>query len=86
MSGPSLSEVCRSINPRSLASSQTGSRGQDVRQASSTSEYGRGAGDRAHPDNLVHFKKLDRGGHFAAWGKPQLFSEEMRDNFRSLRR
>ena len=41
---------------------------------------------RAYPDNLVHFNKLDRGGHFAAWEQPQLFCEEMRASFRSLRR
>ena len=39
----------------------------------------------AYPRNLIHYKRLDRGGHFAAWEQPQLFSEEMRDSFRSLR-
>jgi pimeloyl-ACP methyl ester carboxylesterase len=41
--------------------------------------------ERAYPNNLIHFKELDRGGHFAAWEQPQLFCEEMRDSFRSLR-
>jgi pimeloyl-ACP methyl ester carboxylesterase len=41
--------------------------------------------ERAYPNNLIHYKRLDRGGHFAAWEQPQLFSEEMRDSFRSLR-
>jgi pimeloyl-ACP methyl ester carboxylesterase len=41
--------------------------------------------ERAYPDNLVHYNQLDRGGHFAAWEQPQLFSEEMRASFRSLR-
>ena len=41
--------------------------------------------ERAYPHNLLHYNKLDRGGHFAAWEQPQLFSEEMRDSFRSLR-
>ena len=41
--------------------------------------------ERAYPDNLIHFKELDRGGHFAAWEQPQLFCEEMRESFRSLR-
>jgi pimeloyl-ACP methyl ester carboxylesterase len=41
--------------------------------------------ERAHPDNLIYFNELDRGGHFAAWEQPQLFSEEMRAAFRSLR-
>jgi pimeloyl-ACP methyl ester carboxylesterase len=36
--------------------------------------------------NLVHFNELPRGGHFAAWEQPQLFSEEVRAGFRSLRR
>ena len=34
--------------------------------------------ERAYPNNLIHFKELDRGGHFAAWEQPQLFCEEMR--------
>jgi pimeloyl-ACP methyl ester carboxylesterase len=41
--------------------------------------------ERAYPNNLVHYNRLDRGGHFAAWEQPQLFSEEMRAAFRSLR-
>jgi pimeloyl-ACP methyl ester carboxylesterase len=41
--------------------------------------------ERAYPHNLLHYKRLDRGGHFAAWEQPELFSEEMRDSFRSLR-
>jgi pimeloyl-ACP methyl ester carboxylesterase len=39
---------------------------------------------RAYP-NLVYFHGVDRGGHFAAWEQPQLFSEEIRAAFRSLR-
>ena len=42
--------------------------------------------ERAYPGNLIHYNRLDRGGHFAAWEQPQLFSEEMRDSFRSLRK
>jgi pimeloyl-ACP methyl ester carboxylesterase len=41
--------------------------------------------EQAYPDNLLYFNELDRGGHFAAWEQPQLFSEEMRAAFRSLR-
>jgi pimeloyl-ACP methyl ester carboxylesterase len=41
--------------------------------------------ERAYPNNLIHYDQLDRGGHFAAWEQPQLFSEEMRASFRSLR-
>ena len=41
--------------------------------------------ERAYPDNLIHYNRLDRGGHFAAWEQPQLFSEEIRAAFRSLR-
>jgi pimeloyl-ACP methyl ester carboxylesterase len=41
--------------------------------------------ERAYPDNLIHYNRLDRGGHFAAWEQPALFSEEMRASFRSLR-
>jgi pimeloyl-ACP methyl ester carboxylesterase len=34
---------------------------------------------------LAYFNEVDRGGHFAAWEEPQLFSEEIRAVFRSLR-
>jgi len=36
--------------------------------------------------NLVHFNVVPRGGHFAAWEQPQLFSEEVRASFKSLRK
>jgi pimeloyl-ACP methyl ester carboxylesterase len=41
--------------------------------------------ERAYPDNLIHYNRLDRGGHFAAWEQPALFSDELRAAFRSLR-
>ncbi|MBV8221396.1 MAG: epoxide hydrolase [Solirubrobacterales bacterium] len=41
--------------------------------------------ERAYPHNLIHYNRLDRGGHFAAWEQPQLFSDEMRASFRALR-
>jgi pimeloyl-ACP methyl ester carboxylesterase len=40
--------------------------------------------ERAYP-KLIHYNKLDKGGHFAAWEQPQLFSEEVRAGFRPLR-
>jgi pimeloyl-ACP methyl ester carboxylesterase len=40
--------------------------------------------ERAYP-NLLHYNRVDRGGHFAAWEQPQLFAEELRTAFRSLR-
>jgi pimeloyl-ACP methyl ester carboxylesterase len=40
--------------------------------------------ERAYP-NLIHYNKLDKGGHFAAWEQPKTFSEEVRAGFRSLR-
>jgi pimeloyl-ACP methyl ester carboxylesterase len=40
--------------------------------------------EKAYP-NLIYFNEVDRGGHFAAWEQPQLFSEEVRAAFRSLR-
>jgi len=40
--------------------------------------------ERAYP-KLIHYNKLDKGGHFAAWEQPQLFSEEIRTSFRTLR-
>jgi len=41
--------------------------------------------EQAYPNNLIHYNRLDRGGHFAAWEQPQLFSEEMRASFKTLR-
>jgi pimeloyl-ACP methyl ester carboxylesterase len=35
--------------------------------------------------NLIYFNEVDKGGHFAAWEQPRLFSEEIRAAFRSLR-
>jgi pimeloyl-ACP methyl ester carboxylesterase len=40
--------------------------------------------ERAYP-KLIHYNKLDKGGHFAAFEQPQLLSEEIRAGFRSLR-
>jgi pimeloyl-ACP methyl ester carboxylesterase len=40
--------------------------------------------ERAYP-NLIYFNEVEKGGHFAAWEQPQLFSEEVRAGFRSLR-
>ena len=40
--------------------------------------------EKAYP-KLIHYNKLDKGGHFAAWEQPQLLSEELRTGFRSLR-
>ncbi len=34
---------------------------------------------------LIYYNKLPKGGHFAAWEQPELFSEELRSAFRSLR-
>ncbi len=41
--------------------------------------------ERAYPRNLIHYNRLDRGGHFAAWEQPDLFSAEMRAAFKTLR-
>jgi pimeloyl-ACP methyl ester carboxylesterase len=40
--------------------------------------------EQAYP-KLIHYNRLAKGGHFAAWEQPQLFSEELRAGFRSLR-
>jgi pimeloyl-ACP methyl ester carboxylesterase len=40
--------------------------------------------ERAYP-KLIHYNRLSKGCHFAAWEQPQLFSEEVRVGFRSLR-
>jgi pimeloyl-ACP methyl ester carboxylesterase len=40
--------------------------------------------ERAYP-KLIHYNRLAKGGHFAAWEQPQLLSEEIRVAFRPLR-
>ena len=40
--------------------------------------------ERAYP-KLIYYNKVDKGGHFAAWEQPKLFSEEVRAGFRPLR-
>jgi pimeloyl-ACP methyl ester carboxylesterase len=40
--------------------------------------------ERAYP-KLIHYNKLSKGGHFAAWEQPKLLSEEVRAGFQSLR-
>jgi pimeloyl-ACP methyl ester carboxylesterase len=39
--------------------------------------------ERAYP-NLIYFNEVDKGGHFAAWEEPELFSAEIRAAFRPL--
>jgi pimeloyl-ACP methyl ester carboxylesterase len=41
--------------------------------------------ERAYP-KLIHYNKVEKGGHFAAWEQPKLFSEEVRAGFRPLRK
>jgi pimeloyl-ACP methyl ester carboxylesterase len=41
--------------------------------------------ERAYP-KLIHYNKLDKGGHFAAWEQPKLLSQELRAGFQSLRK
>jgi pimeloyl-ACP methyl ester carboxylesterase len=40
--------------------------------------------EKAYP-KLIHYNRLSRGGHFAAWEQPDVFAEEVRVSFRSLR-
>jgi pimeloyl-ACP methyl ester carboxylesterase len=40
--------------------------------------------EQAYP-NLIYFNKVDEGNHFAAWQEPEIFTEELRAAFRSLR-
>ena len=40
--------------------------------------------EQAFP-KLIHYNKVDKGGHFAAWEQPQLLTQEIRAGFRSLR-
>jgi pimeloyl-ACP methyl ester carboxylesterase len=40
--------------------------------------------EKAYP-NVVYFNEVDKGGHFAAWEEPELFSTEIRAAFRPVR-
>jgi pimeloyl-ACP methyl ester carboxylesterase len=40
--------------------------------------------EQAYP-HLIHYNRLPKGGHFAAWEQPHAFTEELRASFRSLR-
>jgi pimeloyl-ACP methyl ester carboxylesterase len=40
--------------------------------------------EKAYP-NLIHYNRLPKGGHFAAWEQPELFTTELRASFKSLR-
>jgi pimeloyl-ACP methyl ester carboxylesterase len=40
--------------------------------------------ERAYP-KLIHYNRLDKGGHFAAWEQPELLVSELRTGFKSLR-
>ncbi|SAK91871.1 epoxide hydrolase [Caballeronia pedi] len=40
--------------------------------------------EKAYP-KLIHYNRLPKGGHFAAWEQPQAFSVEIRESFRPLR-
>jgi pimeloyl-ACP methyl ester carboxylesterase len=40
--------------------------------------------EKAYP-KLIHYNKLDKGGHFAAWEQPKAFVNELRVGFKSLR-
>ena len=41
--------------------------------------------ERAYP-KLIHYNKLPKGGHFAAWEQPELFTAEMQASFKTLRK
>jgi len=41
--------------------------------------------ERAYP-KLIYYNRVDKGGHFAAWEQPQLYSEEVRAGLRPLRK
>jgi pimeloyl-ACP methyl ester carboxylesterase len=41
--------------------------------------------ERAYP-NLIHYNKVEKGGHFAAWEQPDILTKELRAGFRSLRK
>jgi pimeloyl-ACP methyl ester carboxylesterase len=80
---------------------ENGARGSDsVAAAQKTSEISLPVAITVFPDDvyrapeswarraykkLVYFHEVDKGGHFAAWEQPELFSAELRASFRTLR-
>src|SRR5881392_2751163 len=40
--------------------------------------------DASYP-NVIYFNEVDKGGHFATWEEPEIFSSELREAFRTLR-
>jgi pimeloyl-ACP methyl ester carboxylesterase len=40
--------------------------------------------EKAYP-KLIHYNRVPKGGHFAAWEQPQTFVDEVRTGLRSLR-
>jgi pimeloyl-ACP methyl ester carboxylesterase len=40
--------------------------------------------ERAYP-KLIHYNKVEKGGHFVVWEQPELFTAELRASFKSLR-
>jgi pimeloyl-ACP methyl ester carboxylesterase len=40
--------------------------------------------EKAYP-KLIHYNRVDKGGHFAAWEQPETFVAELRAGFKSLR-
>jgi pimeloyl-ACP methyl ester carboxylesterase len=40
--------------------------------------------EKAFP-KLIHYNRVNKGGHFAAWEQPKIFTEELRAAFKSLR-
>ena len=40
--------------------------------------------EKAYP-KMIHYNRLEKGGHFAAWEQPTVFTTELRDGFRTLR-
>jgi pimeloyl-ACP methyl ester carboxylesterase len=41
--------------------------------------------EKAYPKNLIHYNRVEKGGHFAAWEQPEIFSQELRAAFKMLR-
>ena len=86
---PLLGKQGRLLRPEGLADRATTSAIVDIPVAVSVFPdeiytAPRSWAEEAYP-KLIHYNKLDKGGHFAAWEQPKLFSEEVRAGLRSLR-
>ena len=75
----------RSDSGRDRRLSRRGNPGRDPRSIRGLRRPGIAELDGNAYTGLVYFNEVDKGGHFTAWEQPQVFADEVRAGFRSLR-